>query len=300
MGGGGKSSTVEKNVDPWVAQQPYLNDIFGQAQKLYYKPGPFYYPGQSVPGLPGTTQAAQNYLTQAAGGAGQQVAGDAANASNFLTTQARDVNNNPALQGAIQAAQRPLIQQYGDAGGTLNQIGDQAQAYGQYGGSRQAVAEGIARGRLDQTLGDISARMTSEAYGQGLDATARGLQLTPMTQQAIAMPATLWDTVGQQQMGYEQMLINDAMNRWNFDQQSQWNKLANYQGMVSGQYGMQGDSEMSGGGTSPFMGALGGAAMGAGAFGLANSLGAFGATQAWNPYGWLAMGAGALLGAYAS
>lgn len=43
-------------------------------------------------------------------------------------------------------------------------IADQAQAYGQYGGARQGVAEGLAAQGLEKTLGEMSARMNLEAY----------------------------------------------------------------------------------------------------------------------------------------
>lgn len=43
-------------------------------------------------------------------------------------------------------------------------ISDEAQAYGQYGGSRQGVAEGLAAKGLEETLGGLSARMNLEAY----------------------------------------------------------------------------------------------------------------------------------------
>lgn len=34
-GGGGGSTTTVQKADPWEGQQPYLKDIFNQAQKLY-------------------------------------------------------------------------------------------------------------------------------------------------------------------------------------------------------------------------------------------------------------------------
>ncbi|MCM8884551.1 MAG: hypothetical protein LC541_14865 [Candidatus Thiodiazotropha sp.] len=54
-------------------------------------------------------------------------------------------------------------------------IGDEAQSYGQYGGSRQGVAEGLAAQGLEKTLGDMSARMNLGAY---TDAQSRVIPAT--------------------------------------------------------------------------------------------------------------------------
>ena len=49
-GGGGGSTTTVQQADPWAGQQPYLKDVFQQAQNLYNAGGmaPNYYPGQTV------------------------------------------------------------------------------------------------------------------------------------------------------------------------------------------------------------------------------------------------------------
>ena len=48
-GGGGTNttSTVEKS-DPWAGQQPYLTDVFGEAQARYNQAGPEFYPGNTI------------------------------------------------------------------------------------------------------------------------------------------------------------------------------------------------------------------------------------------------------------
>lgn len=66
-------------------------------------------------------------------------------------------------------------------------IGDEAQAYGQYGGSRQGVAEGLAAQGLEKTLGDMSARMNLGAY---TDAQSR---VIPATQARAGLKKTSSD-----------------------------------------------------------------------------------------------------------
>ncbi len=52
----------------------------------------------------------------------------------------------------------------------LNQIGDQAQAAGAFGGSRQGVAEGIAQGQFDLNNQQTIAGLNAQNYDQALQA----------------------------------------------------------------------------------------------------------------------------------
>ena len=93
--------------------------------------------------------------------------GTAQNAMNQLTA-AGDPANNPFFQQAVQSAIRPVTEQFREQ--VLPGIGHGAQSAGQFGSSRQGIAEGIAsRGYLD-TVGDITANMGNAAYAQGLGA----------------------------------------------------------------------------------------------------------------------------------
>lgn len=57
-GGGSNTTTSTQSAEPWGPQQPYLENIFGNAQNLYTNVTPSYYPGQTV--------APMNYLQNAA------------------------------------------------------------------------------------------------------------------------------------------------------------------------------------------------------------------------------------------
>lgn len=58
-GGGGNTTTVQK-ADPWAGQQPYLSDVFNQANQLYYggQLSPEYYQGNTVANQSQWTQQA--------------------------------------------------------------------------------------------------------------------------------------------------------------------------------------------------------------------------------------------------
>src|SRR5690606_32049134 len=48
MSGGSGTTTTVQQADPWSKQQPYLEQVFREAQRLYQQPGPYYYPGQTT------------------------------------------------------------------------------------------------------------------------------------------------------------------------------------------------------------------------------------------------------------
>lgn len=260
-GGGGGTQTIQK-ADPWWGQQPYLMDLFAQAQARQKSGGAQYYPGSTIQAIdPATTQGlgyaeqvAQSQLPQQA----QQLQGAQTNLLN-----AADINNNPNLQAAITAATEPTIRQFTDAGGTLSQIRSNAIGTGQFGGTRQGIAEGIALDRLSQNTLNIGAQMAQAAYGQGLEAQARGIALAPNVTQATLQPATTLDAVGQERRALEQQFIDDAIQRWNYQQQLPDQNLARYQSLVSGGFGGQSTTDATGTRTNPVLTGLGGAAMGA-------------------------------------
>lgn len=269
-GGGGQSSpssttTVQKS-DPWEGQQPYLTHIFGEAQKQYTDTAnPQYYNKPVTAAIAPETQQAQASLTQAAGTQGI-VANNTAAANNFNMTDARDVNTNPYLQRAIQAAINPMVQNFNDAGGVMSNIRTDTQQNQSGGGSRQGIAEGIAASRLNQQIGDVAATMANQGYQSGLDASTKAIAVAPSVQGMLTAPAQTLDAVGQQKQGYEQQAINDAIDKWNWEQNLPAAKLSQYQNLVQGNYGGT-SSGMSTGTTpasqrNPIMGALGGAAAG--------------------------------------
>ena len=90
---------------------------------------------------------------------------------------------NPYFKGYTEAAIRPLSQQFAES--VLPNIRSGAGETGNYGSSRQGIAEGLAAGRLAQTSGDVTSRMASEQYGQNLGGLIAGTQMSPAIAGAI-------------------------------------------------------------------------------------------------------------------
>lgn len=237
--------------------------------------GPQYYPGQTIAAIDPRTAEGLDYATYVARNNLMQQGGAAQGAQQTLIN-ASNINNNPNLQAAITAATEPVIRQFTDAGGTLSQIRSNAIANGGQGNStRQGIAEGIALDRLSQNTLGIGAQMAQQAYQTGLDATAKGLALQPNVTQAMLQPGATLDAVGQEQRVLQQQFIDDAVQRWNYNQQLPGSNLANFQQLINGGFGGTSTSAVEAGKANPALLGLGGAAMG---YGLAASMPALGVT----------------------
>lgn len=261
-GGGGNTQTIQK-ADPWSGQQGYLADLFAKAKQRNDSGGAKYFPGSTIQQIDPATHQGLQYAQNVAGGAMTQQAAQVASGQQALLG-AWDVNNNPNLQNAINAAIQPTIRQFTDAGGELSQIRSAAMLNGGQGNStRQGVAEGIALDRLQQNTLGIGAQMAQAAYGQGLEATARGVALSPTANQAFLQPGTTLDAVGQERRALEQQFIDDAVQRWNYAQQIPDANLARYQSLINGGFGGTSITDGSAPKANPVLTGLGGAAMGA-------------------------------------
>lgn len=114
-------------------------------------------------------------------------------------TGATDVNNNPALQAAIDAALRGLGRNYTDPNGVLANIRSDSIQAGQYGGTRQGLGEGVAAGRYLTEAGDIAAQMANEAYRTGQQTFSSTLNAMPGFTSASLNPAAMMSTLAPRQ-----------------------------------------------------------------------------------------------------
>lgn len=272
-GGGGGTNTVQK-ADPWVGQQPYLTDIYGESQRLY-REGPMeFFPGQTYAAPSDRTLQAEQMIADQALGSQQVMANQAALANQFGLMQPQMLSQNPYLAGATEAALRPI---YGQAQGLLQQARRGATAAGQLGGTRQAILEqGVIADYL-QKAGDISSQMYSDAYSDAIDAQQRAISLAPTVMQMGLAPAQTLGQVGLSEQARQQQAIDDARARFEFAQQAPQQALRDYSAVTLGSI-LPGTTttSMSGGDPSFMQRAVGGTLLGIGAYGAGTSAGLIG------------------------
>lgn len=209
FGGGSQKVTQTTKQELSPEQRELLNTSMG-----LIKPVAGNLPDQpAVPGFdPAQVQAQGGMLAKAgAGGPLEQLSSNAAGATNFLTSgDVMDVSRNPHLQGAVDAAVRPLTEQFQQS--VMPSVRGGAIQAGALGSSKAGQARDQAANAYMRNVGDTSANLLNQAYGQNLEAMLKGIALTPQTQSASLFPQIVQDTVGGQRRTLQQQQQQQAFD----------------------------------------------------------------------------------------
>ena len=249
---GGSSSTTSTKVEIPPEFAPYLygsSGVLPSATSLYKK-------GQlsPVPTQSGTTKTSQKMALDTA----DQLQGTWIPQFQSLYS---DMANQQQLSGsqqltdAMNAASSDLKSQYANV--TNQAIEDAALSSGQFGGSRQGIAEGLAKSELDKNILNTNAQLQYGALAQDVQNTLAGQQLagnySSVLTDLMQAPTTLYSQVGNARDMYA-----DAVNA------APAANLSNYAEIIRSMLpGTNSATTTSGGGTSRTKSVLGGAASGA-------------------------------------
>ena len=249
---GGSSSTTSTKVEIPPEFQPYLygsSGVLPAAQSLY-KSGQL----SPVPTKSATTTTAQNMALDTANQLQNTWLPQFQSLYNDMSNQ-QQLSGSQQLTDAMNAASADLKSQYANV--TNPAIEDAALSAGQFGGSRQGIAEGLAKSELDKNILNTNAQLQYGALAQDVQNTLAGQQLAGSYSATLAdlmqAPTTLYSQVGNAQDAYA-----DAVNA------APAANLINYSEIIRSMLpGTNSATTTSGGGTSRTKSALGGAASGA-------------------------------------
>jgi hypothetical protein len=277
------------------AVQPFLNEGLRQAQELFLRQQPQMFPGQTYVSPSEQTLTAlqtqeniarqQSPLLGAAQGAFLQSLGGISN-----TAAGQYLNANPYQQQMMQAATRPLEQAFSQQ--VLPGISSLYSKSGRLGSGSMERALSSASEGFGRSLGDITANIAGTQFQQerGLQQQA-ALQLANLAQQAPALygqqfiPSQQLAQIGAQREAIAGQPLQEAMNRFSYEQQLPYQQLS---GFLSSVYG----SPLGSFGTpAPMQPAN--RVTGALAGGLAGGLGGYALGQAFPSIGGFAGGYGA-------
>lgn len=189
-GGGSKGSTTVQSADPWWATGDAMQDIYGRAKNAADRTPDFTFGdysqwnnggGRYVAGANDTQRDGQRMLQNY--GYGLQGVGQPVQDEANKMLRGEYLQNNPYLQNAINATIAPTIRQTREQ--VMPALGGAAASAGAFGGSRQAMLEGMALRDMDTTVAETAAKMYMDNYQ-----TERGLmtQVAPgMLQQGIGL-----------------------------------------------------------------------------------------------------------------
>mgnify|MGYP001819084871 FL=1 len=236
LGAKGSPDELQTTSEPWDPIKPYMGGAAYGIGQMMYDP-PTYYPGQTYADLtPWQLSGMQNQIN--AGDMVGQAGMDAINrlqnfsdssvgtarAGNTSAVNTQHVQGSPgyqgpssynALQSALTGRMNPMTGQVMDmVTNRLNQnftenvlpaLGDEAVAGGQYGGTRQGIAEGIASRGHQQATGDAMTQIGNNALNQAL---AQQMQAAGLTRGA----ENLYGQMGQGALNLNAQMGSNANN----------------------------------------------------------------------------------------
>lgn len=219
MGGRAKQQSSSTTTTELPANQQQNVDTLQQAAGDIFKSGgPTYYPGQTYASANPTELAGRTAATNYAGGAGQGLVNQYQRGeATFL-----DPNNifNPSNIPGFQAAQAGVTDQVNQnlKRNLLPAISGNSGNNNMLGGSRQAIAEGLAVGDSNAALGRTLADMNMNAYNSGLSMYNSAANRAPTSYGLGLAPANTLGQVGGAERADTQTAIDASVNRYNFDQ----------------------------------------------------------------------------------
>lgn len=256
--GGGQSSTTTTTQELSPEQRALIKPVIPIAENFLKNP-PKMFPGSGISGFNPLQRQAQQMTMNAANGmsgmAGRlpgdysKLMGD----TGFLTSgDVLKPGSNPALQGSIRAATRPIMEQFREQ--ILPGIQGDAIQSGGFGGTRQGIASGIAGGKATQAAADIASRMASENYQAGLGAMVGGMgqanTLLGNSGQIMSntlLPARTMESVGAQRQAMEQARLSEKVQRYVNQQMIPFSAAQDVAAMAFGMPGGTTRSESTGG-----------------------------------------------------
>lgn len=220
-GGGGKSSeqshqTTKVELPWWVDQQAQANLAFGNqvAERPFQQYtgetiadlDPLFYQAKGM--LPNLDDYYKNYSS--ASDIYNRVGNynpTAIDPSSVTAGQFRDVDINQYLNPYIQSVETPAIRRAKEAGLAAQAgIASDATAKGAFGGSRQAVQQGVQGAETVKGIGDLSAQLRKEGYD-----TASGLAVGDIDRRLKAQTQTgEWAQQAQVESERDRLAANEA------------------------------------------------------------------------------------------
>lgn len=252
------TQTTQQVLSP---EQRQLLDITMPTIQKYAATVPERYQGPTTAGFTPEQTAGQNMALDTVP-AINDIGVNAAKANNFYTSgNIWDPASNPNLQGAIDAAVRPVYTNLTER--ALPAIRSGSIQSGNFGGSRQGIAEGAAIRDAGTIAADTASKIVQDQYSTNVGAQQRAIAMAPQVQGAQTAGAQVTSGVGDVRQAMDQANINAGVNAFNFDQYA---PFMNARDILSLMQGLPGGSTVSTGNTpqpNMAMSTLGGAASGA-------------------------------------
>jgi hypothetical protein len=242
-GGGSQTSTTKQELDPTI--RPYVEYGLGEAKSLYQTQTPEYYPGQTYVSPSAQTQTALEAAQQRAlagnplvPAAQQQQLGSIQ--GNYLSA------GNPYFTQALAGPTQQATQAYNDA---IKAAQGNASMAGRYGSGVSADIQNRAANTLATTLANTYGNLAYQNYAGERAMQNQAVMNAPALAQADYADISQLANVGKTAEDYQKTALQADIDKFNFEQNKPYQKLAAYLGATYGApVGQVSTTTQSGGG----------------------------------------------------
>jgi hypothetical protein len=225
---GGGSSTTTSGIDP--SMRPYVEKGLSEAQKLYETYTPSYYAGQTYVSPSAQTESALS-MAEAQARAGSPLINQAISQQQGAVSGSY-LGANPYLTAALKPGQEAATQAYNQAiGGTRSD----ASRAGRYGSGAQTQLESLSQQNLANALTNQAGQAAYQNYAAERGLQEQAARNAPTMAQAAYQPANQLLQTGQARENYAQQALQAELDRFNFQQNLPYQRLAQFTSTVAGQ-----------------------------------------------------------------
>ena len=242
-GGGSQTSTTKQELDPTI--KPYVEYGLGEAKGLYQTQTPEYYPGQTYVGPSAQTQTALQAAQNRAMAGNPLV--PAAQQQQLSSIQGDYLSaGNPYFQQALAGPTQQATQAYNDA---IRQAQSTASQAGRYGSGVSADIQNRAANTLSNTLANTYGNLAYQNYAGERAMQNQAVANAPALAQADYADISQLANVGKTAEDYQKTALQADIDKFNFEQNKPYQKLAAYLGATYGApVGQVSTTQQSGGG----------------------------------------------------
>jgi hypothetical protein len=241
-GGGQQSSTTKQELDPTI--RPYVEYGLGEAKNLYQTTTPEYFKGATYVSPSAQTEAALS-AAEAQARAGSPLT-SAALGQQYDVVTGKYLAPNPYFEAAMRPAVSTATTAYNEA--IKSALGSSSMA-GRYGSGAMADLTTKAGKTLADTLAGKAGELAYQNYATERARQESASGLAPQLAQARYQDINQLMNVGQVREDYQQKALEDAIARYEFEQNKPYTKLQAYLGAAYGApVGQVTQTQSSGGG----------------------------------------------------
>ena len=228
---------------------PYYKDILGKAQALYKEKTAEGYQPYTGPTIAAFSPEQEQAFTGLAGLAGQtkpifeEAMQKTRTAAAPMTQEQLTTYMSPYQQAVVDIEKREAQKQYESQ--VVPQLAAKAATTGGFGGSRQAILEGMAADTQQRLLSDIQAKGSQQAYEDAVKRFAAdrqaqgqaGAQLATMAPQQFKTQLGelgALQTVGETRQKQQQTALDEAFRQYQLEQNYPYDTMSKYQAIVTG------------------------------------------------------------------